>query len=126
MEDLQEVAEHPEMSCDIMVGPMAILGTGVNLTRARKIVILDVDWLEASAIQAIFRIHRIGQLNPCHATILRNSAVEIDRSIFDTQGKRSQLWKRAESTEEQARQATERMEEMQTALQASAVRTIEA
>lgn len=47
----QEVEDgDEELRCDIFVGPIALLGTGVNLTRATKPVILDVDYLEASVV----------------------------------------------------------------------------
>ena len=44
-------------------------GTGITLTRASEIVLVEPSWSPAYNEQAIKRIHRIGQEHPCRARL---------------------------------------------------------
>jgi SNF2 family DNA or RNA helicase len=99
----QREGSKADLECDIIIGPVSLLGTGVNLTRARKIIILDIEWLATATQQAGFRIHRLGQLNETYIWILRCSKVEIDRKMHDVQAKRGALMDKASRTEEEAK-----------------------
>ena len=49
--------------CRVLIGTIGALGTGVTLTEASVIILLDEPWNKATREQAIDRAHRIGQNN---------------------------------------------------------------
>ncbi|MCL1992796.1 MAG: DEAD/DEAH box helicase [Spirochaetes bacterium] len=65
-------------------------GTGLNLTAADYIFILDPWWNSAAEAQAIDRSHRIGQLNPvfCYRLIAKDT---IEERIMELQKRKSDL-----------------------------------
>jgi superfamily II DNA or RNA helicase len=65
-------------------------GTGINLTAADYIFIMDPWWNSAAESQAIDRSHRIGQTNPvfCYRLIARNT---IEERILELQKQKSAL-----------------------------------
>ena len=52
----------------IMLCSLKAAGTGINLTRANHVFMMDCWWNVAQENQAMDRIHRIGQTRPVHAT----------------------------------------------------------
>lgn len=50
----------------VLVATMASCGTGLTMTRARRMVFAELDWVPATIRQAEARIHRIGQQHPVH------------------------------------------------------------
>ena len=79
------------MCCGILCGQVSLTGTGVNLTRATRLFIIDMDWLESSLQQAIFGINRYGQLNETFTEVLRYSAMQADNTSFDSHLRRRGL-----------------------------------
>jgi SNF2 family DNA or RNA helicase len=65
-------------------------GTGLNLTAADYIFILDPWWNSAAETQAIDRSHRIGQLNPvfCYRLIAKDT---IEERIMELQKRKANL-----------------------------------
>jgi superfamily II DNA or RNA helicase len=65
-------------------------GTGLNLTAADYIFILDPWWNSAAETQAIDRSHRIGQLNPvfCYRLIAKDT---IEERIMELQKRKTDL-----------------------------------
>jgi len=65
-------------------------GTGLNLTAADYIFILDPWWNSAAETQAIDRTHRIGQVNPvfCYRLIARDT---IEERIMELQKRKTDL-----------------------------------
>jgi SNF2 family DNA or RNA helicase len=65
-------------------------GTGLNLTAADYIFILDPWWNNAAENQAIDRTHRIGQTNPvfCFRLISKQT---IEERIIELQKRKSEL-----------------------------------
>jgi SNF2 family DNA or RNA helicase len=65
-------------------------GTGLNLTAADYIFILDPWWNSAAEAQAIDRSHRIGQANPvfCFRLIARDT---IEERIVELQKRKTDL-----------------------------------
>jgi superfamily II DNA or RNA helicase len=65
-------------------------GTGLNLTAADYIFILDPWWNSAAENQAVDRSHRIGQVNPvfCYRLIARNT---IEERIMELQKRKTDL-----------------------------------
>jgi SNF2 family DNA or RNA helicase len=65
-------------------------GTGLNLTAADYIFIMDPWWNAAAEMQAIDRAHRIGQENPvfCYRLIARDT---IEERILELQGRKADL-----------------------------------
>lgn len=93
-----------DLACDILISTITNLGTGYTLTRAKKLIVVDVDYLEAATLQALIRIYRISQLNKTESWILTCSKVEVDRRMNESQQKRGDLMKEADRTE-QAKQS---------------------
>ncbi|MDR3334523.1 MAG: DEAD/DEAH box helicase [Treponema sp.] len=65
-------------------------GTGLNLTAADYIFIMDPWWNSAAETQAIDRSHRIGQVNPvfCYRLIARDT---IEERILELQQRKTDL-----------------------------------
>lgn len=65
-------------------------GTGINLTAADYIFIMDPWWNSAAEAQAVDRSHRIGQANPvfCYRLIARDT---IEERILELQKKKQDL-----------------------------------
>jgi SNF2 family DNA or RNA helicase len=65
-------------------------GTGLNLTAADYVFILDPWWNSAAEAQAIDRSHRIGQSNPvfCFRLIARDT---IEERIVELQKRKTDL-----------------------------------
>jgi len=59
-------------------------GTGINLTGASRLVLFDLDWNPATDLQAMARIHRIGQKRPCYIYRLLTQGA-LDEKIFQRQ-----------------------------------------
>ena len=76
---------------DVLLGTMRLLGTGITLTRARQIVIVDLDYNASSGDQAEKRISRIGQTNESIAHILLCTDVKIEQEIRKRHDKRQQV-----------------------------------
>ena len=66
---------------DVLLGTMRLLGTEITLTRARQIVIVDLDYNTSSSNQAEKKISRIGQTNKLIAYILVYTDVKIEQEI---------------------------------------------
>ena len=65
---------------DIFVGTIGSCGVGINLTKARTVVVNDYSWIPAKNEQAIARVHRFGQQNKVIVyTVLGG---RIDTKIF--------------------------------------------
>lgn len=78
----------PEIKAFIMT--LKTGGTGINLTAADYIFIMDPWWNIAAESQAIDRSHRIGQTNPvfCYRLIARDT---IEERILELQGQKKDL-----------------------------------
>ncbi|MDR2483735.1 MAG: DEAD/DEAH box helicase, partial [Treponema sp.] len=65
-------------------------GTGINLTAADYIFIMDPWWNSAAEAQAVDRSHRIGQVNPvfCYRLIARGT---IEERILELQKRKQEL-----------------------------------
>lgn len=56
---------------DALAGNMQALGVAANLqARCNRVFVAEPDWSWANIMQAIKRVHRIGQTKPCRATFL--------------------------------------------------------
>lgn len=69
------------------------MGTGINLTRAKQIIIVDPEYTSYAEEQAEGRITRIGQLNNTIAHVLVCYDVEIERRIKRRHCKRALMIK---------------------------------
>lgn len=77
-------------NCLILLVSMKASNSGLNLTAASQVIILDPFWNPYVEDQAIGRVHRIGQRRPVHVhRILVSNTVE-DR-ILDFQDRKRQL-----------------------------------
>jgi len=66
--------------CRVFIGNMRAAGTGITLTAASKIDMLETDWSPAPNAQAIMRIHRIGQTKQVRARFI-SLAKSIDLAV---------------------------------------------
>lgn len=77
---VQSFQEDPD--CMAFIGNMRAAGTGLTLTAASLIDILESDWSPATNAQAIMRVHRIGQTNTVHGRFI-TLADSIDEVVND-------------------------------------------
>jgi len=73
--------ENPE--CRVFIGNMKAAGTGLTLTASCRIDIFESEWSPAANVQAIKRVHRIGQKDHVHARFitLANSIDEMVNEV---------------------------------------------
>jgi len=76
-----EFMENPE--CRVFLGNMRAAGTGLTLTASSRIDIFESEWSPAANVQAIKRVHRIGQNDHVHARFI-TLANSIDEMVNDT------------------------------------------
>lgn len=69
--------------CRVFIGQTLAAGTGITLTAASEVVVLEPDWVPSNNAQAIMRCHRIGQRRPVRARFVR-LADTLDDYISDT------------------------------------------
>jgi len=79
-------------SVTVMLCSLKACGVGITLTRANNIFLTDLWWAPSIDLQAIDRVHRIGQTRPVNVLrfLIRDS---IDEKIFDLQLKKIALAK---------------------------------
>ena len=68
---------------------MGAAGVGLTMTRANRVLFLELPWTPATLRQCEDRVHRIGQKNPCFVTYVMAQDT-IDGHVWDRlQGKES-------------------------------------
>lgn len=67
----------------VFLAQQTAAGVGITLTRANEIVLVEPAWSPDDNLQAITRIHRIGQDHPCRARIFAASGT-VDEAIMGT------------------------------------------
>ena len=77
-------------NCRLMLISLKAGGTGLNLTAAEHVFLLDPWWNPAAEAQAIDRAHRIGQTRTvfAHRLITRGT---VEEKVLELQGKKKQL-----------------------------------
>ena len=78
----------PEVS--VFCAQQGAAGIAINLTAASEVVLVEPAWSPDDNAQAIARIHRIGQDNPCRARIF-SVAGTLDEAIMDTLARKLQM-----------------------------------
>lgn len=67
-------------ACRVFIGNIKAAGTGITLTAACNIDMLESDWTPAGNVQAIKRIHRIGQTRTVRARFI-TLAKSLDETV---------------------------------------------
>jgi hypothetical protein len=76
----------------ILIGTTRLIGTGLQLTRAANLVLMEPDYEFYRELQAIARVHRIGQRNErSYSFRLINEGSEIEMSIVKRQDAKGEL-----------------------------------
>lgn len=81
--------------CRLFLGQITAAGTGINLTAASDLLLVESDWTPANNEQAIMRIHRVGQSNGCLvrvATLAGSIDERIQRAVIRKLETIDQLW----------------------------------
>ena len=68
-------------SPQIIVGTIQLLGTGVNLQRARSLVLTEPQFTSTATAQAEGRVHRFGQTEPVIVYKLTSDTIRSDRNL---------------------------------------------
>lgn len=82
-------------TCRLFFGQITAAGTGINLTSASHLVILESSWVPAENEQAVMRIHRIGQNDACLvrvATLAGSIDERIQRAVMRKLETINALW----------------------------------
>jgi len=69
--------------CRVFLGNIKAAGTGLTLTAAYRIDMLEWSWAPADNAQALMRVHRIGQTHEVHARFI-SLAKSIDERVSAT------------------------------------------
>jgi hypothetical protein len=76
----------------ILVGITRLIGTGLQLTRAANLVLVEPDYEFYRELQSVARIHRIGQKNQrSYSFRLINEGAEIENRIVKRQEARGEV-----------------------------------
>lgn len=67
-------------TCRLFFGQITAAGTGISLTAASHLVLLEQSWVPAENEQAAMRVHRVGQNNACLVRVA-SLAGSIDERI---------------------------------------------
>lgn len=73
-------------SCRVFLGNIKAAGTGLTLTAACEIDMLESDWTPAGNVQAVMRVHRIGQTRTVRArfiTLARSLDEVVNRIVAE-------------------------------------------
>lgn len=76
--------------CRVFIGQILAAGTGHTLIAASEMIVVEPSWVPGENFQAMLRIHRIGQINPC---LIRFAALSgsIDEMIMGVQARKARL-----------------------------------
>lgn len=77
-------------TCRVFVGQIQAAGTGNDLTAACDLIIVEPSWVPGDNVQAMLRIHRIGQARGCLVRFAR-LAGSIDEAIMAVAQRKAQL-----------------------------------
>jgi hypothetical protein len=75
----------------VLFSTKGLVGTGLNLSRANYIVLLEQDSVYTNDSQAIARIIRVDQRLPCQVSILLDKDSAYERSIMESRSRRRDL-----------------------------------
>ena len=75
--------------CRVFIGNIIAAGTGLTLTAASQLVMLESDWTPAANAQALKRVHRIGQDRKVHVRFI-SLAKSIDADIAAAVARKTQ------------------------------------
>jgi hypothetical protein len=79
----------------ILVGTTRLIGTGLQLTRAANLVLMEPEYEFYRELQAVARIHRIGQINQrSYSFRLINEGSRIENKIVKRQEERGEMHRR--------------------------------
>jgi len=85
----------------ILIGTTRLIGTGLQLTRAANVVLMEPDYEFVNEIQVYGRVHRIGQKNDCSFSYrLIDTVNEVERAIIKRQKDRKEAFGRVLSNRE--------------------------
>jgi SNF2 family DNA or RNA helicase len=77
----------------ILIGTTRLIGTGLQLTRACNLVMMEPDYEFYRELQSVARIHRIGQKNPrSYSFRLIDHGSEIESKILKRQEERGEIF----------------------------------
>jgi len=76
--------------CEVLLVSLKAGGTGLNLTSAQRVYLMDPYWNPAVENQAVDRIHRLGQTRPVTTVklVIENS---IESKLLEVQKKKTEL-----------------------------------
>lgn len=77
-------------TCRVFVGQIQAAGTGNDLTEACDLIIVEPSWVPGDNVQAMLRIHRIGQARGCLVRFAR-LAGSLDEAIMAVAQRKAQL-----------------------------------
>lgn len=81
IEAVRRFQEDP--ACRVFIGNIKAAGTGLTLTAAAELDMLESSWAPADNAQAIMRCHRVGQTRNVHARFI-TLANSIDQVVSET------------------------------------------
>jgi len=86
--DIDLFQNHPDVR--VFLAQQQAAGIAINLTAASEVVLIEPAWSPDENRQAIKRIHRIGQDQPCRARIFTISGT-LDEAIMGTLTRKSKM-----------------------------------
>lgn len=75
--------------CRVFIGQIDAAGMGITLTAANQLLMVEASWVPSKNQQAIDRINRIGQLEPCLARFV-GLAGSVDEIVMRVQARKAE------------------------------------
>ena len=89
--EMYEGPGEPMRGAQVLVSSTKLIGTGLNLSRANYLILMDLEWLVRDQEQARGRIARLGQRHHAHIYQLLNKDSQAECMIHARQTKRHEL-----------------------------------
>lgn len=73
-----------DKNCRVFIGQIIAAGTGITLTAASHVVVVEAEWSYSALMQVIDRVHRIGQTETVTAELLTIHNSIDERMLYTT------------------------------------------
>jgi Superfamily II DNA/RNA helicases, SNF2 family len=93
-----------QRSPDILISTTSLIGQGLTLIRAFRLILMGPEWLATDEDQCVGRIQRLGQQNACTISYrLIGKGVKVEEGILNRQKMRKEFDRMALELQEESK-----------------------
>jgi hypothetical protein len=75
----------------VLISTMSLMGQGFNITRARRCILVDLDYTLKAHKQAFGRVHRTGQKHNTKLLLFHTPGNPVENNIMERQDSRREI-----------------------------------